>query len=113
VPTLCQSSRDCRAPASNHVIKLVIFAGPRLPTPLRIASRLIVPESSTSRGRPPPLGYPQGKGYSALVEIALQCMRLMCDDLVALSPEHLRLCKAQEPLQAQLAEIFVTSRGMV
>jgi hypothetical protein len=43
-------------------------------------------------GRPPPLGYLQEKGYSALIKIAFQCMTLMCDGLAALSPEHLRLC---------------------
>jgi C-terminal region of Mon2 protein len=44
------------------------------------------------RARPPPLGYLQEKGYSALIKIAFQCMTLMCDGLAALSPEHLRLC---------------------
>lgn len=44
------------------------------------------------RGRPPPLGYLQEKGYSALIKIAFQCMTLMCDALAALSPDHLRLC---------------------
>jgi hypothetical protein len=44
------------------------------------------------RSRPPPLGYLQEKGYSALIKIAFQCMTLMCDALAALSPEHLRLC---------------------
>ncbi|KAI9435094.1 hypothetical protein H4582DRAFT_1817945 [Lactarius indigo] len=44
------------------------------------------------RGRPPPLGYLQEKGYSSLIKIAFQCMTLMCDALAALSPEHLRLC---------------------
>ena len=48
--------------------------------------------SSPSRGRPPPLGYLQERGYSALIKIAFQCMTLMCDALAALSPEHLRLC---------------------
>ena len=46
----------------------------------------------TSRGRPPPLGYMQEKGYTSLIKIAFQCMTLMCDALAALSPEHLRLC---------------------
>lgn len=32
------------------------------------------------------------KGYPALIAIAFQCMTLICDDLTALSPEHLRLC---------------------
>ena len=48
--------------------------------------------SSPGRGRPPPLGYLQERGYSALIKIAFQCMTLMCDALAALSPEHLRLC---------------------
>ena len=48
--------------------------------------------SSPGRGRPPPLGYLQERGYSALIKIAFQCMTLMCDALTALSPEHLRLC---------------------
>ena len=48
--------------------------------------------SSPGRGRPPPLGYLQERGYSALIKIAFQCMTLMCDGLAALSPEHLRLC---------------------
>ena len=56
------------------------------------ASYLIPSESGASRGRPPPLGYLQEKGYSALIKIAFQCMTLMCDGLAALSPEHLRLC---------------------
>jgi hypothetical protein len=47
---------------------------------------------STPRGRPPPLGYLQEKGYSSLIKIAFQCMTLMCDALAVLSPEHLRLC---------------------
>ena len=45
-----------------------------------------------SRGRPPPLGYLRGKGYSVLIKIAFQCVTLMCGGLAALSPEHLRLC---------------------
>jgi hypothetical protein len=31
-------------------------------------------------------------GYSALIKISFQCMTLMCNTLVALSLEHLRLC---------------------
>jgi len=62
------------------------------PAPSDPASYLAPPESSTSHGRPTPLGYLQEKGYSALIKIAFQCMTLMCDGLSALSPEHLRLC---------------------
>jgi hypothetical protein len=39
--------------------------------------------------RPPPLGYLQEKGYSALIKIAFQRMTLMCD--AALLPDHLQL----------------------
>ena len=34
---------------------------------------------------------PPGIGYSALIKISFQCMTLMCNTLVALSLEHLRL----------------------
>ena len=47
------------------------------------ASYLVPPESSTSRGRPPALGYPQENGYYVLVKTVLQCMTLMCDGLAA------------------------------
>ena len=47
--------------------------------------------SNKSRGRSPPLGYLQEKGYSALVEIAFKCMPLMCGGFAALSPGHLWL----------------------
>jgi hypothetical protein len=62
------------------------------PAPSDPALYLAPPESGPSRGRPPPLGYLEEKGYSALIKIAFQCMTLMCDALAALSPEHLRLC---------------------
>ena len=62
------------------------------PAPSDPASYLAPPESGPSRGRPPPLGYLQERGYSALIKIAFQCMTLMCDALAVLSPEHLRLC---------------------
>ena len=67
------------------------------PALLDPASYLVPPKSSTSHVRPPPLGYLQEKGYSALIEIAfienaLRRMTLMCDCLVALSPEHMRFC---------------------
>jgi C-terminal region of Mon2 protein len=48
--------------------------------------------SSPSRGRPPPLGYLQERGYSALIKIAFQCTTFICDALAAPLPEHLRLC---------------------
>jgi len=70
-----------------------------MPTLLDPASYLVPPKSSSSRGRPPPLGYLQETGYSALIEIAfienaLRRMTLMCDSdgLAALSPEHMRFC---------------------
>ena len=44
------------------------------PAPSHPASYLVPPESDTSRGRPPPLGYLQEKGDSALIKIAFQCM---------------------------------------
>jgi len=42
------------------------------PAPPDPALYLVPPESSTSRGRPPPFGYLQEKGHSALIEIAFQ-----------------------------------------
>lgn len=48
------------------------------PAPSDPASYLAPPESGPSRGRPPPLGYLQERGYSALIKIAFQCMTLMC-----------------------------------
>ena len=60
------------------------------PAPSDPASCLVLPVSSTSRGRPPPLGYLE-KDYFGLIRIAFQSMTLMCDGLAALSPEHLRL----------------------
>ena len=62
------------------------------PAPSDPASQSDPPSPGAPRGRPPPLGYLQEKGYSALIKIAFQCMTLMCDALAALSPEHLRLC---------------------
>ena len=59
---------------------------------LDAASYLVPPGSSPSRGHPLPLGYLQERGYSALIEIAFQCMTLMCDSLAALSPEYLMFC---------------------
>ncbi|KAI0073983.1 hypothetical protein K474DRAFT_1774330 [Panus rudis PR-1116 ss-1] len=50
------------------------------------------PNSSSSKHRLPPLGYPTEKGYSSLVKIAFQSLTLVCDSLSQLSPEHLRLC---------------------
>ena len=44
------------------------------------------------KGRPPPLGYLNEKGYTSLVKIAFQSLTLVCDSLSSLSPEHLRLC---------------------
>lgn len=46
----------------------------------------------TPRKKPPPLGYANEKGYTALVKIAFQSLTLVCDSLGQLSPEHLRLC---------------------
>ncbi|THH26880.1 hypothetical protein EUX98_g7308 [Antrodiella citrinella] len=48
--------------------------------------------SAAGRGKPPPLGYVNDKGYSSLVKIAFQSLTLVCDSLSQLSPEHLRLC---------------------
>ena len=62
------------------------------PAPSDPASYLVPPESNTTRGRPPPLGYLQEKGYSALIKIAFQCMTHRCDGLAALSREYLWLC---------------------
>ncbi|KAI9452204.1 hypothetical protein F5148DRAFT_1237059 [Russula earlei] len=62
------------------------------PAPSDIALLSTPSPPEVPRARPPPLGYLQEKGYSALIKIAFQCMTLMCDALSALSPDHLRLC---------------------
>ncbi|KAI6043590.1 hypothetical protein EDC04DRAFT_668532 [Pisolithus marmoratus] len=48
----------------------------------------------TSRPKPPPLGYNNERGHTTLVKIAFQSMKLVCDSVSTLSPEHLRLCIA-------------------
>ncbi|EGO23125.1 hypothetical protein SERLADRAFT_439867 [Serpula lacrymans var. lacrymans S7.9] len=45
-----------------------------------------------SRPRPLPLGHGNERGYTALVKIAFQSLKLVCDAVSSLSPEHLRLC---------------------
>ncbi|KAI0298232.1 hypothetical protein BC826DRAFT_1184404 [Russula brevipes] len=76
--------------ASGHTLVAVVgwearigsgaSAGPLLPTTLGLA-----PSSpGAPRSRLPPLGYlRREKGYSTLIEIAFQCMTLMCDALAA------------------------------
>lgn len=44
------------------------------------------------RPKPLPLGYNTERGYTTLVKIAFQSMKLVCDSVSSLSPEHLRLC---------------------
>ncbi|KAH7925996.1 hypothetical protein BV22DRAFT_1111998 [Leucogyrophana mollusca] len=44
------------------------------------------------RPKPLPLGYSNERGYTALVKIAFQSLKLVCDSVSSLSPEHLRLC---------------------
>lgn len=44
------------------------------------------------RPKPPPLGYNNERGYTALVKIAFQSLKLVCDSVSSLSPEDLRLC---------------------
>lgn len=48
----------------------------------------------TNRSKPLPLGYNNERGHTALVKIAFQSMKLVCDSVSTLSPEHLRLCIA-------------------
>ncbi|KAI5999270.1 hypothetical protein EDD15DRAFT_2508632 [Pisolithus albus] len=48
----------------------------------------------TNRPKPLPLGYNNERGHTALVKIAFQSMKLVCDSVSTLSPEHLRLCIA-------------------
>ncbi|TFK22523.1 hypothetical protein FA15DRAFT_757922 [Coprinopsis marcescibilis] len=62
------------------------------PNPIRLAPD----ESLVMVGRPKPallgLGNPTEKNYSTLVKIAFQSLKLVCDSVSLLSPEHLRLC---------------------
>ena len=44
------------------------------------------------RPRPLLLGYNNERGYTALVKIAFQSLKLVCDSVSSLSPEDLRLC---------------------
>ncbi|KAG1824868.1 uncharacterized protein BJ212DRAFT_1566454 [Suillus subaureus] len=46
----------------------------------------------TPRQKPPPLGYVSDRSYTALVKIAFQSLKLVCDSVSVLSPEDLRLC---------------------
>ncbi|KAG0696480.1 hypothetical protein DFH29DRAFT_1025466 [Suillus ampliporus] len=46
----------------------------------------------TPRLKPLPLGYVNDRGYTALVKIAFQSLKLVCDSVSVLSPEDLRLC---------------------
>ncbi|KAG6333293.1 hypothetical protein ID866_5795 [Astraeus odoratus] len=46
----------------------------------------------THRPKPLPLGYGSERGYLTLVKIAFQSLKLVCDSVSSLSPEHLRLC---------------------
>ncbi|KAG1769044.1 hypothetical protein EV702DRAFT_707206 [Suillus placidus] len=46
----------------------------------------------TPRQKPPPLGYVNDRSYTALVKIAFQSLKLVCDSVSVLSPEDLRLC---------------------
>ncbi|KAG2136619.1 uncharacterized protein EDB93DRAFT_1242351 [Suillus bovinus] len=46
----------------------------------------------TPRQKPLPLGYVNDRGYTALVKIAFQSLKLVCDSVSVLSPEDLRLC---------------------
>ncbi|KAG1789692.1 uncharacterized protein HD556DRAFT_1433599 [Suillus plorans] len=42
--------------------------------------------------KPLPLGYVSDRGYTALVKIAFQSLKLVCDSVSVFSPEDLRLC---------------------
>ena len=44
------------------------------------------------RPKPLQLGYNNERGYTALVKIAFQSLKLVCDSVSSLSPEDLRLC---------------------
>ncbi|KAG2035480.1 hypothetical protein BDR03DRAFT_1001030 [Suillus americanus] len=46
----------------------------------------------TPRQKPLPLGYVDDRGYTALVKIAFQSLKLICDSVSVLSPEDLGLC---------------------
>ncbi|KAG1719544.1 uncharacterized protein EDB91DRAFT_1240566 [Suillus paluster] len=46
----------------------------------------------TPRPKALPLGYVNDRGYTALVKIAFQSLKLVCDSVSVLSPEDLRLC---------------------
>ncbi|KAG1868360.1 hypothetical protein DFJ58DRAFT_698074 [Suillus subalutaceus] len=46
----------------------------------------------TPRHKPLALGYVNDRGYTALVKIAFQSLKLVCDSVSVLSPEDLRLC---------------------
>ncbi|KAG2037155.1 hypothetical protein BDR03DRAFT_1092081 [Suillus americanus] len=46
----------------------------------------------TPRQKPLSLGYVNDRGYTALVKIAFQSLKLVCDSVSVLSPEDLRLC---------------------
>ncbi|KAG2129622.1 hypothetical protein DEU56DRAFT_741289 [Suillus clintonianus] len=46
----------------------------------------------TPRQKPLPLIYVSDRGYTALVKIAFQSLKLVCDSVSVLSPEDLRLC---------------------
>ena len=54
------------------------------------------PPSPVSRLKPLPsglgLGAPNDKGHSSLVKIAFLSLKLVCDSISSLVPEHLRLC---------------------
>ncbi|KAG1803198.1 uncharacterized protein BJ212DRAFT_1304669 [Suillus subaureus] len=46
----------------------------------------------TPRNKSLPLRYVNDRGYTTLVKIAFQCLKLICDSVSVLSPEDLRLC---------------------
>jgi hypothetical protein len=50
------------------------------------------PTSPKPKRRPPPLGFPQDKNYTALVKVAFECLKLVCDSMSTLSSAHLRMC---------------------
>ncbi|KAG1875783.1 hypothetical protein F4604DRAFT_1903720 [Suillus subluteus] len=67
-----------------------------IPVPLS-RSQSVDPTSTlslqeTPRQKPLPLGYVDDRGYTALVKIAFQSLKLICDFVSVLSPEDLRLC---------------------
>ncbi|KAH7886558.1 hypothetical protein F5I97DRAFT_1868110 [Phlebopus sp. FC_14] len=63
-----------------------------LPRSVSFDSISTVSLQDTHRPKPLPLGYSNERGYTALVKIAFQSLKLVCDSVSSLSPEHLRLC---------------------